>query len=204
MVLVVSRDRLFLGDAFSGVTAEGLAAFHERIAAAYRWMRRGDAERDETVKQLIPYCAITRGNEVFLTRRLATQTEERLHNLYSIGVGGHMNDTGANALTALIRQNLERELTEEVDMGHPEAIELIGAINDDSTSVSRCHFGLLYQVRAAGQVSVRETDKMVGRFVPLRDLLPGSDIYRGMEDWSRHAVDALVRAANETNPAAER
>ncbi|MGE5561191.1 MAG: hypothetical protein ACM3XN_09145 [Chloroflexota bacterium] len=203
LVLVVDRDRLFCGDAFSGVQTTALEPFYERIAAAYRFMRRGDAERDETVKQLIPYCVIRQGERVFLTQRLRTQTEARLHNLYSVGIGGHMNGNGTAPLAELIRLNLERELAEEVAIGTIEAIDLIGAINDDSTSVSRCHFGLLYEVWTGGDVTVRETDKMVGRFVRLADIRPGSDIYLGMEDWSRHAVDTLIQRAAETAATAE-
>lgn len=203
LVLVVARDRLFDGDDFSGVLFHGLEPYYERIAGAHYWQRRADAERDETAKQLIPYCVIRQGDDVFLTRRLKTQTEARLHNLYSIGIGGHMNRTDATTLDALIRQNLWRELEEEVTIGDLEAIELIGAINDDTTSVSRCHFGLLYQVWTRGTVAVREVDKMVGRFTPLCDMLAGTDVYNGMEDWSRHAVDALSRVGAETRTVAE-
>lgn len=192
LVLAIDRKKLFAGDEFSGVKHDGLEPFYARIARDHRWLRRGDAERDETVKQLIPYCVIRQGDNVFLTQRLNTQTETRLHNLYSIGIGGHMNGNGAPTLDELIADNLRRELEEELIIDAIDGIRLIGAINDDSTSVSRCHFGLLYQVWANGAVAVRETDKMVGRFVRLTDISPQSEVYLGMEDWSRHSVDALL------------
>jgi predicted NUDIX family phosphoesterase len=192
LVLVVDRDRLFPEGAFSGVKSEGVAEFFRRIAAGLHWLRRGDAERDEQVKQVIPYCVVRDGKRVFLTRRLATQSEVRLHNLYSIGIGGHMNMTGDPGLTELIASNLRRELDEELVLPEPERISLIGALNDDATSVSRCHFGLLYEVRVSSDVSVRETDKMTGRWADLAELAPGTEIHAGLEDWSRHAVTVLL------------
>lgn len=193
LVLAIRRTDLFYGDAFDGVKCDGLELIRERIRRHHFWIRRAEAERDESVKQLIPYCVIRRADRVFLTRRLGAQTEARLHNLYSVGIGGHMNENGAATLEDLVARNLRRELAEELIMDEPEAIELIGALNDDSTSVSRCHFGLLYQVWTRGDVKVRETDKMIGEFVPLIDIGPGSEIYREMEDWSRHAVSVLRR-----------
>lgn len=193
LVLAIRRSELFSDDAFQGVKCDGLGLLHERVRRHGFWIKRAEAERDESVKQLIPYCVIRRADSVFLTKRLDAQTEARLHNLFSVGIGGHMNESGATTLEDLIADNLRRELAEELVMDEPEAVELIGAINDDSTSVSRCHFGLLYEVWTRGDVRVRETDKMIGRFVPLNDIGPGSDIHREMEDWSRHAVSVLWR-----------
>lgn len=193
LVLAIRRSELFSDDAFQGVKCDGLELLHERVRRHGFWIKRAEAERDESVKQLIPYCVIRRAASVFLTKRLNAQTEARLHNLFSVGIGGHMNESGATTLEDLIADNLRRELAEELVLDEPEAVELIGAINDDSTSVSRCHFGLLYEVWTRGDVRVRETDKMIGGFVPLNDIGPGSDIYREMEDWSRHAVSVLWR-----------
>lgn len=197
LVFAVPRAVLFSGDVFQGVKSAGITHFYERVRRHGIWVERAQAERDETIKQLIPYCVIRRANSVFLTKRLNKQAEVRLHNLFSVGIGGHMNENGAASLEELIAGNLRRELAEELIMDEPEGIELIGALNDDSTSVSRCHFGLLYEVWTSGDVRVRETDKMVGCFVPLSEIGPGSDIYHGMEDWSRHAVSVLCLRARE-------
>ena len=55
---------------------------------------RNILEEDPSYKQIIPYAVICHGNEVYMFRRLNKQTEARLHNKCSLGVGGHMNPYG--------------------------------------------------------------------------------------------------------------
>jgi hypothetical protein len=43
--------------------------------------------------EIIPYLLIRYDNKLFMVRRLIGQTEKRLHNKYSIGIGGHINPT---------------------------------------------------------------------------------------------------------------
>ena len=49
-------------------------------------------DSDNTVRQIIPYVILRRGRHYFLLRRLKKQTETRLHEKLSLGVGGHIND----------------------------------------------------------------------------------------------------------------
>ncbi len=51
MILVVPNDRLFEDDRFDGFRVDG--SYVSRILANAKYMRRGDAERDETHKQPI-------------------------------------------------------------------------------------------------------------------------------------------------------
>lgn len=59
-----------------------------QIEAAYREMRRGDAEEDPRFKQPIPYVVIKREDEVFLYERLAGGGESRLHNKLAFQIDG--------------------------------------------------------------------------------------------------------------------
>ena len=56
--------------------------------ADHYFLPRSRAEYDASVKQIIPYVVIRRGEEYFLLRRLKKQTEARLHDKLSLGVGG--------------------------------------------------------------------------------------------------------------------
>lgn len=49
---------------------------------------RPEMEEDPSYRQIIPYVVLTRGEEVFVLRRLKKGGEKRLHGLLSIGVGG--------------------------------------------------------------------------------------------------------------------
>ena len=54
-------------------------------------MRRGDAEEDPAHKQVIPYLVLRDGERWFLMRRTRAGGDARLHDRWSIGVGGHLN-----------------------------------------------------------------------------------------------------------------
>ena len=62
-----------------------------RVRSRGFFVERRHAETDSSLKQLIPYCVLLRGDEIFLMRRKPKGGESRLFNLHSIGVGGHIN-----------------------------------------------------------------------------------------------------------------
>ena len=74
-------------------TTEGLEAIRRFIVDQHFFLPRAQAEYDATVKQIIPYVLLRRGDAYFLLRRLKKQTETRLHDKLSLGVGGHINPT---------------------------------------------------------------------------------------------------------------
>ena len=46
----------------------------------------------------------------------------------------------------------------------------LGVINDESQDVGSVHFGLVYSIRPEGEVTVRETEQLEGRWVPAEEL----------------------------------
>ena len=69
---------------------------------------RNILEEDSSYKQIIPYAVICYGNEVYMFSRLNKQTEARLHNKCSLGVGGHMNPYGDKINTDYLHHELDR------------------------------------------------------------------------------------------------
>lgn len=201
-VLVVPRDRLFGGEAMpQGFGTEGLEAIHASIARHAFFVERGPAEEDASLQQLIPYGVVERDGQVLGLVRTRRQTESRLHDRFSIGVGGHVGPEDApgglapgQALDtrAVLGAGFRRELAEELRIPDPCDREAVGYVKDDSEAVGRVHFGLVYRVRARGEVSVRETDRMHGRFYTAAELAAH---YERMETWSRMVYDALLRPA---------
>ena len=53
--------------------------------------KRNELEDDPSFKQIIPYAVISNKGSFYLFRRRFGQAEKRLRNLFSLGVGGHMN-----------------------------------------------------------------------------------------------------------------
>ena len=160
-----------------------------RIGDEHRFVDRPLAENDPSLKQIIPYSYLSWEGKVFLLRRLATQTEARLHHKLSIGVGGHINPDEPGTGSVIERGAL-REIHEEVVLRAPFRLSLEGYLNDDSNPVGQVHFGLVYRVDLeGGDVEVREKDLMEGSFVPISDLpahLPR------MESWSSLLVSHLL------------
>lgn len=170
------------------------AGVMERILACGIFEHRNLLEEDPSHKQIIPYAVICCGDEVFLFHRTQKQTESRLHNLYSLGVGGHMNPYGDNIDIAYMHHELEREMKEEVlihDGCHIESVLPIGFINDDTNDVGRVHLGVLYHITLNNKsIEINEKDKMTGRWLKKSELM---DYYNQMESWSKIYINLLYQ-----------
>jgi predicted NUDIX family phosphoesterase len=161
-----------------------------RIRARGFFVERRHAEQDASMKQVIPYCVVARGAEVFLTRRSGKGGDARLFGKRSIGVGGHINPVDGADVLGL---GLAREIAEELDVEGPWDARPVGVLNDDSTDVGSVHVGLVHVVRVAGAVRVRETETLSGGFVAAEEL---ARLCRGerdtFESWSALLVDRLA------------
>ncbi|HEY2094190.1 MAG TPA: NUDIX domain-containing protein [Thermoanaerobaculia bacterium] len=186
-VMVVETAQLvplFRGRAFD-LIRDDAPAILELIKGRHFFVARADAEVEPKWRQIIPYVVVMHGNDVFTLRRLRKQTEVRLHDKVSIGIGGHINP-GHDVLAGL-----QKELDEEIAIDDLYELEFAGILNDESTEVSRVHLGAVYVLRASSaNVRVRETEKMTGSFVARRELASMRD---AMETWSQVVYDSLLK-----------
>ena len=185
LVLVVPREALVPGAGWLGVRTGDIGGALAVVAREGRFLRRGDAEEDPGHKQVIPYLVLRDGERWFLMRRTRAGGDARLHDLWSIGVGGHLNP-GDGDVAGVLR----REWAEEVVAGFVPEFSPVGLLNDDTTAVGAVHVGFVFTADAAGRpVSIRETDKLTGSFVTT------TEVARHVEDletWSRLAFEALA------------
>jgi len=191
LVLVIPRHELFGTEPSPhGFGTDRLDEFYETICRRATFIPRSDAERCYQFKQVIPYMLVAHGSRVFMLHRYASQTEARLHDKYSIGVGGHIDlgpDTGKGAeIPEIIEAGLRRELHEELDLNTEYSYRPIGYLNDDSNDVGQVHFGLVFLVRCeSDEVAVRENDMMEGKFASIDELTEAAP---KMETWSQLLV----------------
>lgn len=181
--------------------SEGL----KRIVQNGLFRMRSELEEDPSFKQIISYAiisnrepernAIRQNQSFYLFRRKQGQTEKRLHNKFSLGVGGHMNPcefTGSKEQYLI--DELKRELFEEVRLLKGcliEDIEFIGFINDDTIPVGKVHIGLLYDIHVSNkEVYVNERDKMTAEWIDKSRL---AEFYDRMETWSRITYDFYIK-----------
>lgn len=149
---------------------------------------REDAEVDVSFKQIIPYLVIKNGHRYLTYSRSNKQTEARLHDKLSIGIGGHINP-GDTVVSDVIIQALTRELSEEVliELDAPPAFQ--GFINDDTTEVGRVHLGLVFLATStSNRFFVKEFEKMSCYWASLEELHKS---YERMESWSQIVIDNI-------------
>ena len=173
-----------------GEAVEALKAL-KVMSSTYRFINRDLAERDPSLKQIIPYVVVRSNDRVMLMKRLRRQSEERLWDKYSIGIGGHLNPSDLKEdFFEFLLAGLDRELHEELDVSSNYACDLVGWINDDSNDVGKVHFGLAFQVMPHdGNAKVKETSKMTGEFTAVSEL---TDYRPQMETWSRILFDNFL------------
>ena len=221
-VFVVDRAAFFGGawpQGFVPLAVDG-APFLDRARALGRFVDRDTAERTPAWKQWIPYCVIRCAaptaavppnpvpEGIFQVQRTRGQSEARLHGLWSIGLGGHVEPEDAvpspgqtGTAAQFFTRSLWRELREElhIDLAATSQPRFLGLLNDDSTAVGQVHAGLVYGLdfavdlaRAAETVRVREISKMRGGFgslVEFRNLWQDPSRF---ESWSQFLVQAGV------------
>lgn len=221
-VFVVDRSAFFHGEWPQGfVRLDDEAAFLERAFALGRFVERDEAEANPDWKQWIPYCMLRCGSwrsdgaaderGVLLVQRTKKQSEARLHESWSIGLGGHIEPedldaaqrSGATDAAGFFQAALWRELTEELalpeDAGALARPRLIGLINDDSTQVGQVHAGLAYCMDlheplriARERVGIREISKMRGA---LTSLVEFAELWQDplqFESWSQFLIRAEI------------
>jgi predicted NUDIX family phosphoesterase len=183
-VLVIPRASIMPDPGWHGITTEGTGEFEALVAREGRFVPRTEAEVDRSLKQVIPYLVLRDGPRFFLMRRTRAGGDARLHDRWSIGVGGHLNPGDGDLLGGL-----RREWREELVADFEPEFELVGLLNDDTTDVGSVHLGAVYLAAAAGHsVDIRETDKLSGRFADRDEV---ASVVPDMETWSALVFEHL-------------
>jgi predicted NUDIX family phosphoesterase len=191
-VLVVPTAEFESRGYFQGFSPDAARYLHHLLTPSFAEFRpRSEVEEDPSYKQIIPYVIFLCGNQIFRYTRGSSQGETRLHRLRSIGVGGHVDEADADGRATFEAYEiaLKRELDEEVAIGSPGKLRLIGLINDDQTPVGRVHLGAvhLYELESPLVTPCEEGLAEAG-FISLDELLACPE---ELESWSRISLEAL-------------
>ena len=184
LVLVVPRAVVMPGEGWHGVRRVDMAEVLEVVGRHGSFRPRSAMEDDPSFKQVIPYLVLRDEARWFLMRRTRAGGDARLHDRWSIGVGGHLNPGDVD-----VPGGLRREWREELDADFEPAFRPVGLLNDDTTPVGAVHLGLVFEADAAGRaVGIRETDKLEGAFAETDAVRSVRD---AMETWSQLVFEAL-------------
>lgn len=185
------------------------------------WVDRPFAEKESMFKQIIPYVLIQAANATLTAIYKREGNEKRLHDLWSMGIGGHINplDKSSNKFLAisptasenhmqhnnylhdnitdfrqLLYSGMNRELAEEL-LIRPETEAppiFLGTINEDITDVGKVHFGVVFKISADSPEQFIPGEELVGfEWIETKKLLAQINSDLNMELWSEMAVELL-------------
>lgn len=193
-VLVIPRSLFDSLGSFQGFQPDAERYLSAILAnGANFFMERPAAEADPTHKQLIPYSIFRFEGRYLSYTRGGSSGEKRLVAKRSIGIGGHINpvDQDQDQMGEVMYFNsIEREITEELQLGGAHTQRVIGLINDDSSEVGSVHLGVVH-IFELGSGDVRSNEDAIQdlQFVTLDELLAQKD---SLESWSQICVNHLA------------
>lgn len=166
---------------------------------------RSQAETDESFKQLVCYGLVTDGHGRYLVyERPAGHGDHRLHGLWAIGIGGHV-ETSDHVKTSLyytLQNAACRELEGEVGpgavfMGGSGKPELLGFVQHDDTPVARVHLGAVFLCRIDHTKAKYSAELLRPEWMTLADL---QEAIPQMEYWSAVMTRWLIGASRRNLP----
>ncbi|MDD9304336.1 MAG: phosphoesterase [Desulfobacter sp.] len=172
-----------------------LSAFvNQCTQSGFAFVDRQKAEQNPGQKQVIPYILLQTqdGSQTAAYNRQGSET--RLHNLWSVGIGGHINPIDRSCDQSSFRQilmsGMARELDEELVRQPQEGpTEFAGIISEDITPVGRVHLGAVFRIQTASPHA----------YVPGPELnqftwTPTSHLLNlNMELWSELALELIAQ-----------
>jgi predicted NUDIX family phosphoesterase len=194
LVLCVRRKLLEEIGPFQGIQT-GLGPYIPRILEAQNTLSvaRSQAEHDPSLKQIIPYVLIRKGDRWLHYVRGKGSGEKRLVAKGSIGIGGHINYGDEKLFLdglAFYEEAVQRELHEELRMEGRFGTRIVALLNDDSDPVGQVHLGVVHVCELTREnVSKGEACITDLRFLSLPQLLERRE---QLETWSQICLDFIL------------
>ncbi len=163
-ILVIKRAALFADKVFEGfVPIEKNNLLPLLKEHSEYQIRDPTLEKNIVFKQIIPYIIVVNPKDrtVFGYKRFKHHPgmhELRLHDKFSIGLGGHIDKKDT---TDLISDSMMREFVEEVKMDTYPIPKIVGFINSELTEVDRMHFAIAAVAETTEEIGKREHEEVV-------------------------------------------
>lgn len=180
------QETLFIDNGFTYTHDKNI---WNRFDLIGKYVLRSDAEEKKEIQQIIPYILIkNQFNEFYVSKRLETSTEKRLHNQISIGFGGHINKI--DGYTEPLFKCAIRELYEELNIeDNLYPLKHIGYVRDLNGKTND-HIGIVFMTKCLkSKISIKENDYLKGYWMSKNELI---DKYGKLESWSKYIVDYMV------------
>lgn len=173
----------------SRVDRAALAELFTRPSSTFR--PRSEVESDPSFIQAVAYVVVRDDDGVLVYKRGRSGGEGRLHDLLSIGLGGHVNPrdaaTSPDPVDA-VEWAACRELAEESGLvARSNQMELLGVVRDDSNAVGAVHLGILFLATLPPRPAPIWSSEINDPQFVAPALIPPT---WPMESWSRLVLDS--------------
>jgi len=206
--ILVFPEEVFLDIGYFNGISKDVSKYldNPKLIDSLHYTERKPAETNPKLKQLIPYSIIAwnslkwesnpsdkdKAYDVyyFVYQRTNKSGETRLHNLYSLGVGGHINPCDGEPKNCY-EAAFMRELKEEIDLSEGFTQQKIGLIYDDSNEVGKVHFGVVHKIDIYPNVTFKFNDPSLdkGEFWSTDKVKANVELF---ENWSKLIVENLL------------
>ena len=194
-VLVVSKERLNETGKIHGIDKEYSTYINSLLRSEIPlFMDRFLAESDSNYKQIVSYLILRNDDKLLLfTRSEVNDYGSYVDGKYSIGFGGHVQDTDYDLFTSTdgdsgYIEGLKREVFEE--SGYLISNEelrnsFVGVLNDDSTPLGMHHIAFVHIIDINPKSSRLETDDTSINNLRFKSYDELGSIFHKLEYWSQ-------------------
>ncbi len=158
----------------------------------FEFKAREVIENNPDFKQIIPYIVIQTKDLKHIAVYKRKGSEERLHDLWSIGIGGHINPIDANknpdSIKDIVIAGIQRELDEELEkIGVGDKPVFAGVINEEATDVGSVHIGVVFMILTNNKNDYIGGDELVDfQWVETKKVST-----LNLELWSKLAIELI-------------
>lgn len=187
-ILAVKTEDLFPEEIREGFWEIPIEEVLDLVNRKGEFVPRVDADLDETYQQIIPQIILKVGKKIFIHKIPSTGNEERLHDMWPIFLGGHIDETDEGILEAT-----QREFEEEINyQGNITKRKFLGLVNIHDHPVNRVHIGMVWLFEGDSEDFESTGDDGVseGKFVSLDEL---EEYYDKMSYWSKLVYQYLSK-----------
>ncbi|RMG34953.1 MAG: NUDIX domain-containing protein [Methanobacteriota archaeon] len=160
----------------------------------FQFLPRQEIETDPSFKQPIPYIVLNHQNQILFFKR--NSSEERLKELYSIGIGGHIEPVDEdNDIWGTIINGAIREVTEETGLKpSKEELHFLGLINEEKSKVGHVHWGFVFVLNVKDRTYIKFMDEIQSpQWIRPENIMT---LNPPMEYWSKITLELLLKSKN--------
>lgn len=160
-VLCISTKKLYGGGRWSGFRRSHLDWYRQLVEQDGKFRLRDAVETDPLWKQVIPQIIFVYRKKIYFHQISERGSEKRLHRMYPIFLGGHVDPIDRKSGISLLDVAAEREFFEEVRYGGSFLRkDFVGVVNlDDNNAVNQVHVGFVFVFEGdSPRIKSREPD----------------------------------------------